>query len=72
VLPLVFSLLGLGGASFTATLVQYRHIFLALTFVLLGVSFYLNYIKVHSHIASRVIFWISAVIALGFVGYAYL
>ena len=48
-LPLVFSLLGLGSASVTTILARYRHAFLVLTFVSLGFSFYLNYLKVHAH-----------------------
>jgi len=67
----LFSLLGLGGASITAVLVRYRHVFLALTFVALGISFYLNYIKTHTHIVSRIIFWISVMLTAAIMSYAY-
>ena len=71
VLPLLFSLLGIGGVTFTATLVAYRHVFLLLTIGLLAVSFYLNYLKARAHIVNRITFWISAAVALGFLAYAY-
>ena len=63
--------LGLEGGSITAILARYRHAFLVLTFVSLGFSFYLNYIKVHAHFISRIIFWLSVFIALGIVFYSY-
>jgi hypothetical protein len=72
VVPSLFSLLGLGGASFITVLAQYRFLFLLLTFILLGISFCLNYIKTRAHLASRIIFWISAAVALGFIGYTFL
>jgi len=40
-------------------------LFFGLTFVALGISFYLNYIRARSHIVNRVLFWISATVALG-------
>jgi uncharacterized membrane protein (DUF4010 family) len=67
----VFGLLGLGGATFTAAVGQYRQAFFALTFVALAISFYLNYIKSQSTTTSRIIFWISAIGALAAMGYAY-
>lgn len=68
-LPLVFSFLGLGSLSFTAFLAQYRTLFLVLTFAALGISFYLNYIRVRSHIVNRIFFWISLIVAVGVVGW---
>jgi len=69
---LALGLLGLGGASFTAVVSRYRLVFFALTFVALGISFYLNYVKSYSTKSSRIIFWISAASALAAMGYAYL
>ncbi len=43
--PLVFALLGLGGAGFLLQLEPYRPYFIGLTAVLLGTGFYLTYRK---------------------------
>jgi len=68
---LVLSLLGLGGTSFFTIASEYRNVFLALTFLALGISFYLNYIRFHTSRGSRIIFWISCVATLAALGYAY-
>lgn len=43
--PLVFALLGIGGAGFLVALEPYRPVFTVLTVGLLGVGFYLTYRK---------------------------
>ncbi|MBI2118479.1 MAG: cation transporter [Elusimicrobia bacterium] len=43
--PIVLVGLGIGGAGLAAGLSQYRHFFLCLTTVLLGIAFYLTYRK---------------------------
>jgi mercuric ion transport protein len=43
--PLVFALLGLGGAGLLVKFEPYRPYFIALTFALLGVGFYFTYRK---------------------------
>lgn len=43
--PLVFALLGIGGAGLLVKLEPYRPYFIAVTFALLGAGFYLTYRK---------------------------
>lgn len=43
IVPLIFSVLGLGGVAFAATLEPYRPYFIGLTVVFLGIGFYYAY-----------------------------
>jgi mercuric ion transport protein len=52
--PLVFALLGIGGAGLLVKLEPYRPYFIAVTFALLGAGFYLTYRKPKAAAATAV------------------
>lgn len=75
--PLVLAGLGLGSLGFAAGFVKYRPLFVAVTFVLVGLAFYLTYRKREVHCAdgscrvasagrgAKILLWIVAVAAIG-------
>lgn len=82
--PLVFALLGLGGAGLLVKFEPYRPYFLALTFATLGAGFYFTYRKPRlepvsgpacdcpaprTNRAGRVMLWVATVLVAGFLAF---
>lgn len=83
--PLVFALLGIGGAGLLVKFEPYRPYFAALTFALLGAGFYFTYraprlargaaCACERPMASRlgrVMLWVATVVVVGFLAFPYL
>ena len=84
--PLVFALLGLGGAGLLLKFEPYRPYFIAVTVLLLGAGFYVTYRRPkaaaagatcdcpapRTHRAGRIMLWVSTVLVAGFLIFPYL
>lgn len=86
--PLVFALLGLGGAGLLVKFEPYRPYFMALTFALLGTGFYFTYRKPKAHAvaegdacgcpaprtnrAGRIMLWVATVLVVAFLAFPYI
>ena len=82
--PLVFALLGIGGAGFLVKLEPYRPYFTGATVLLLGTGFWLSYRKPKPTAdcevcevprvqkAGRAMLWIATVLVSGFLAFPYL
>lgn len=86
--PLVLALLGLGGGALLVKFEPYRPIFTAVTLVLLGAGFWLQYRKPKAVSASdgdacgcpapranragRVMLWVATVLVVGFLAFPYI
>ncbi len=84
--PVVFALLGLGGAGLLVEFEPYRPYFMALTFALLGAGFYFAYRKPKGAAAEgdacgcpaprtnrvgRILLWVTTVVVVGFLAFPY-
>lgn len=86
--PLVFALLGIGGAGLLVKFEPYRPLFIAATFALLGTGFYLTYRKPkaaatdggpdcacpkpRANQAGKIMLWIATVLVVAFLSFPYL
>ncbi len=82
--PPIFALIGVGGIGFAAQFEAYRSYFVGLTFILLGIAFYMTYGKQRRRKpgpaceikgagkANRIVLWMAAILALLFVAAPYL
>jgi mercuric ion transport protein len=86
--PLVFALLGLGGAGLLVKFEPYRPYFLTVTFALLGTGFYFTYRKPkaaaavggdacgcpapRTNRAGRILLWIATLLVVAFLAFPYL
>lgn len=83
--PLVFALLGIGGAGLLVKFEPYRPYFMAATLALLGAGFYFTYRKPKplagpdcdcehpkANRVGRALLWIATVMVIGFLAFPYL
>jgi mercuric ion transport protein len=86
--PLIFALLGIGGAGLLVKFEPYRPYFVAATFALLGTGFYLTYRKPktapaaggpecacpapRANRAGKIMLWIATVLVVAFLSFPYL
>jgi mercuric ion transport protein len=85
--PLVFALLGIGGAGLLLKFEPYRPYFMVVTLALLGTGFYFTYRKPKHAVASgpecdcpapganragKIMLWIATVLVVGFLSFPYL
>jgi len=84
--PLVFALLGIGGAGLLVKFEPYRPYFMVVTFALLGTGFYFTYRKPKHAAASgpacdcpaprtnragKIMLWVATVLVVGFLAFPY-
>ena len=84
--PLVFALLGLGGAGLLVKFEPYRPYFMVVTFALLGAGFYFTYRKPavpaegdacgcpapRTNRAGRIMLWVATVLVVAFLAFPYI
>lgn len=85
--PLVFALLGIGGAGLLVKFEPYRPYFIVATFALLGTGFYFTYRKPKgaatggpecacpapkTNRAGKLMLWVATVLVIGFLAFPYL
>lgn len=84
--PLVFALLGIGGAGLLVKFEPYRPLFMGVTLALLGTGFYVTYRKPKyavssgpncdcpapkTNLAGRLMLWVATVLAVGILSFPY-